>query len=289
MTKEMKHLIIFFFGALAWTWMFYFPIGIFQLDTSSGIGLALFLAGGPAPSFMGLIMVFATFTPAQRRDYFTRCIDVKRIGWWFLLPLLLSPLLALIVTGITRLIGGDLPGMETLHTLLSNPLLIPLALFLFLWSGPLNEEFGWRGYALDPLLARFGFIRGSVILGLIWGIWHLPWCFMAGQSQKLETFWLYVLSVVGLSLLMSLLHIKTRRSILAALLMHFCSNFFMSQLLSPTSALYETWRMVIWVIVGCLIAGYAFYRKDALLAGFRQELEKAGTGGGLTAGSVEAA
>lgn len=84
---------------------------------------------------------------------------------------------------------------------------------------------------------------------------------------------------------MSLLHIKTRRSILAALLMHFCSNFILSQLLSPTSALYETWRMVIWVIVGCLVTGYAFYHKDALLAGFRQELEKAGTGGELTAGS----
>jgi membrane protease YdiL (CAAX protease family) len=274
MAKESKHLIIFMIGALAWTWVFYFPIGIFQLDQSRGIGLALFLAGGPAPSFMGLIMVFKTYTPVQRRDYFARCIDFRRLGWWFLIPLLLSPLLAVVVTGISLLFGGDLPGMAALQTLLTNPLLIPLALFLYLWSGPLNEEFGWRGYALDPLLVRFGFIRGSAILGLIWGLWHLPWCFMAGQSQKLETFGLYVLSVVGLSFFMTLLYIKTRRSILAAILMHFSSNFFMSQLLSPTSEQYEIWRMVVWVIVGCALAGYAFYREDELLADFRQGLEK---------------
>lgn len=272
MKRDMKHLVYFFLGALLWTWVFYFPIGIFHLDWSSGIGLALFLAGGPAPSLMGIIMVFKTYSRGQKRDYFARCIDFRRVGWWFIFPAILFPVLAATGIAIDVALGGALPGMDALKTLAANPLMIPVALFLYLWSGPFNEEFGWRGYALDPLLASFGFVRGSVILGFVWGIWHLPWCFMPGQVQKLDTFWLYLLSLVGLSLVISLVYVKTHRSILAALLMHLGSNLFMSQLLSPTSAQYETWRMILLMLAGSLIAVYALRRPDDLMAGFWKEI-----------------
>ena len=270
MKKEIRHLVFFILGTLAWTWVFYFPIGIFQLDWSRGIGLALFLAGGPAPSIMGIIMVFKTYDRDQRWDYFGRCVDFRRIGWWFLFPAILFPALAAAGTAIDIALGGTLPGMEALKTLSANPLMLPVALFLYLWSGPFNEEFGWRGYALDPLLANFGFVRGSLILGFVWGLWHLPWCFIPGQVQKLDTFWLYILSLMGLSLVISLVYVKTRRSILAAVLMHLGSNLFMSQLLSPTSAQYETWRMILLIATGCVIAVYASRRLDDLMADFRK-------------------
>jgi len=261
----MKRLVFFFLGTILWTWAFYFPIGIFQLDWSKGIGLALFLAGGPAPSLMGIIMVIKTYARQQRQDYFARCFDFRRSGWWFLFPIILFPLLAVIGIALDIASGGTLPGMAALYTLAANPLMIPVALFLYLWSGPLNEEFGWRGYALDPLLANFGFLRGSVILGFVWAIWHLPWCFMPGQVQRLDTFWLYILSLVGLSLAISLVHVTTGRSIFAAILMHLGSNLFMSQLLSPTSAPYEIWRMLLLCVVGGVVAGYAIYKRDELM------------------------
>lgn len=46
MNKDLKRLIVFFLGTLAWTWAFYLPIGFFHLDWSRGIWLILFLAGG---------------------------------------------------------------------------------------------------------------------------------------------------------------------------------------------------------------------------------------------------
>lgn len=273
MKRDMKHLVYFFLGTILWTWAFYFPIGIFQLDWSKGIGLALFLAGGPAPSFMGIIMVFKTFSRRQRADYFSRCVDFRRIGWWLLFPIILFPLLAALGISMDIALGGTLPGMTALNALTATALMIPVALFLYLWSGPLNEEFGWRGYALDPLLANFGFLRGSVILGFVWGMWHLPWCFMPGQVQRLDTFWLYILSLVGLSLTISLVYVRTGRSIFAAILMHLSSNLFTSQLLSPTSAQYEIWRMILLCVLGGVIGGYAVYKRDGLLTGFRQEIE----------------
>jgi len=272
-TKDLKHLIVFFLATIAWTWAFFIPIAIFNLDWSSGIGLILFLAGGPAPSLMGIVMVFITFNPIQRQDYFNRCIEFQRVGWWLLFPIGFFTVLAIAGIAIDIAQGGALPGMAAMKTLAGNPLMIPVALFLYLWSGPLNEEFGWRGYALDPLLSNFGFVRGSVILGVVWGIWHLPWCFMPGQVQQLGTFWLYILSLIGLSLVISLIYVKTRRSILAAILMHFSSNFLMSQLLTPVSTQYETWRMVLLSAAGCVIAGYAIYKKEKILAGFMKDIK----------------
>lgn len=38
----------------------------------------------------------------------------------------------------------------------------------------LGEEFGWRGFLFPRLLHRFGLMGAAVIVGLIWGVWHLP-------------------------------------------------------------------------------------------------------------------
>ena len=108
-------------------------------------------------------------------------------------------------------------------------------------SGPLNEEFGWRGYALDKLLVRFGFFGASAILGFIWAIWHLAWYFTPGQAQynllqdSLFHAVMYIPSVMMLSCFVTFVYIKTKRSILAGALVPMLSNLIGSQLLSPYS------------------------------------------------------
>lgn len=63
----------------------------------------------------------------------------------------------------------------------------------------MNEEFGWRSYALDKMLIRYGFVKGSLMLGFVWGLWHLPWIFFSGQWQA-QAFqvspWWFVVYVV---------------------------------------------------------------------------------------------
>jgi uncharacterized protein len=38
---------------------------------------------------------------------------------------------------------------------------------------PLGEEFGWRGFAHPRMVDRLGPVRGSLVLGAVWGLWHL--------------------------------------------------------------------------------------------------------------------
>jgi membrane protease YdiL (CAAX protease family) len=141
------------------------------------------------------------------------------------------------VCGITTLIsvlflGGEIPEFGGIRILARQPYMIFMFLFFGLISGPFNEEFGWRGFALDRLIVRYGFWIGSIIMGFIWGIWHLPWYFYPGNGQyilwhvspvhRIE----YIVSTITLSYVVSIVYIKTKRSILSGFFVHMISNLF---------------------------------------------------------------
>ena len=234
-----KNLILFFVLTLAWTWICGFIPVLFGL-TGTGLGAFVFYFGGGAPSVVALFLVFLTYPKDKRKDYFRRCFSFRKMGWkWPLITIVVFSLLsALSISVGVGLFGFEMPTMDYIKAIASNPLNIFLVILLSLISGPLNEEFGWRGYALDGLLVRFGFLKGSLMLGFFWAIWHLPWYFTPGQAQynllqdSVFHALMFIPSVMMLSVFVSFVYIKTDRSILAGALVHMCSNLIGSQLLS---------------------------------------------------------
>jgi membrane protease YdiL (CAAX protease family) len=237
------NLRIFFLITLLWTWVCGF-IAVILVNAGVAAGTFLFYFGAGAPSVVALFMVFITYPRAARRDYFSRCFSFKRMGWkWILWTILFFSLITIAGLWISvGILAFDMPGMDYINAVKRAPYMIFLILLLSLLSGPLNEEFGWRGYALDKLLTRFGFFGASFILGFVWGIWHLPWYFMPGQAQydllqnSIFEAVLFIPSVILLSFVVSFVYIKTNRSILAGALVHMLGNLINSQLLSPYSA-----------------------------------------------------
>ena len=149
---------------------------------------------------------------------------------------------------------------------MANPMSWPLAAFISFMSGPWSEEFGWRGYALEPLLKHTGNIRGSLIMGMLWGVWHFPLFLMPatwhGQMGfKLAGFWTFILMSIGLSLIMTWVYRNTNRSILVGMLLHFASNF-TGQLLAPISDRTEVVKSILYFVVG-LTACLLFNRRTA--------------------------
>jgi membrane protease YdiL (CAAX protease family) len=96
------------------------------------------------------------------------------LRWYFAAAFLfLGPLAFAWVYGTFVKPGpGIQPGM-TLSVLLGQ-------LIFTLFSGPVSEEAGWRGFALPRLQIRFGPLAGTLILGLLWAMWHLPAYFVTG-------------------------------------------------------------------------------------------------------------
>ena len=158
--------------------------------------------------------------------------------------------------------------MTQLKALIANPLSIPLTAFLSFMSGPWSEEFGWRGFALDKIIKPLGVIPGSIVLGVIWAVWHLPLYFMANtwhaqMGFQFAGFWTFILFSIGLTLIMTWVYLQNNQSILSGILLHFTSNF-SAQLLSPSSNRFEVLRMILLLAVG-LIACVLFIRKRKLL------------------------
>ena len=87
-----------------------------------------------------------------------------------------------------------------------------------------GEEMGWRGYALPRLATRFGFASASLMLGLVWGVWHLPLFFVAGLGNYGQSFPVFVLGSTMLSVAIAWLYAHTNGSLLLAMLMHSAAN-----------------------------------------------------------------
>ncbi len=258
MSKGTRNLILFFVATFVLTWACYFAIVIAGGNPYRMPWMLLFLLGGGAPSLVGILMVVFTYAPDQRRDFWHRSFSPRLIPplWWLIIFAVPALLMGLTVA-ISRLLGDSAPGMIQWNQLAANPLSWPLAILMAFLSGPFAEEFGWRGYSLDPLLKRLGVLRASLLLGIIWCIWHLPMFWMPdtwrGQiGWGLYGFWMNLIYTVGLTGVMTWVYLNTHRSILSAFLMHFTSNF-TANLVFPLSGQAELINACLFLVAGAAV------------------------------------
>jgi membrane protease YdiL (CAAX protease family) len=99
---------------------------------------------------------------------------------------------------------------------------LPVTLFTF------GEEYGWRGYLL-PRLLPLGEIRASVLLGVIWGVWHLP-LLLAGLNYPGVNVFLAIIIftfvTVALSFTYTWFYVASSGSVLVAAVFHASTNQF---------------------------------------------------------------
>jgi membrane protease YdiL (CAAX protease family) len=95
-----------------------------------------------------------------------------------------------------------------------------MALLLVAIKGPI-EEFGWRGLALPLLQRKFAPMWAALILGIVWGFWHLPAFLLSGTQQSAWSFTPFFAGTVAISLIVTALFNASRGSILLPALMHF--------------------------------------------------------------------
>ena len=96
--------------------------------------------------------------------------------------------------------------------------------FLMLVIGGGQEEFGWRGYAQEPLQEKIGVIPASLVIGLIWGIWHLPLWFMAGDLHGAYSFLAFVLMTTSISIVYAWLYNSSGKKLIVVMVFHAMNN-----------------------------------------------------------------
>jgi len=224
---------------------------------ASPLTRALIGLGGLGPAIAGVGLAWRSGNEFWR-DYWQRLTQPRRISpaWWGVI-LLLAPTLAALAAGVDHLLGGAGLALEIETTgKVAWPLAVAgTALFTFFF-GPLPEELGWRGYALDRLLSRHDPLIASLILGGLWAFWHAPLFLIAGSYQArlaasafgVERF---AAAILAQTALMTLIHVHTQRSTLAAVLFHYIINLTGELLtLSPQGELYYT---ALWLLAALAV------------------------------------
>ncbi len=221
----------FFALALGISWFFWIWVIRFDWNVWKFPAILLGAFGLFGPAIAEIILINSHHDKEQWRDYWQRVFDIKRIGnRWHLVIWVLFPALNAVAILLSVLAGSSLPGFETAKILLSESWRIfPFVIFILLF-GPLPEELGWRGYALDALQAKYNALVSSLILGVIWALWHVPLFFMKGTFQHDQlrfgtvNFWTYIIGPVIISVLFTWIYNNTGRSTLSAILFHFMIN-----------------------------------------------------------------
>ncbi len=178
----------------------------------------LYYVAAFGPSIAGVVMAASTDGCTGVRRLFARVIPRRSALPWYVAVLIGFPALNLVAARL--LDTGFLGRLPAWHRLL---FLLPLTLVTD--TGPLGEEFGWRGFALLRLLKRRRPLAASLILGAIWWAWHLPTFFIPALSQHQLSIPIFFVNTLALSVIMTWLYQRTRGDLLLMILVHLAANY----------------------------------------------------------------
>jgi uncharacterized protein len=225
-------IIAFFVMTYAFSWILWIPIALssqklLAVQISPFLGIII---GGIGPSLSALILTMAEKGMPGIRSLLG-CLFKWRVAIKWYIFILFIP---------TTIILGSI----VLYSLIENlPLNIPnigdwrivflTFILTLLIGGPIGEELGWRGYALPKLLETRNPILTSLIIGMGWGIWHLPLFWIQGSLQAEIPLTWFMISILAEAILYTWVYISTGGSIILMVMLHTSINAWAKLLLLP--------------------------------------------------------
>jgi len=225
-------LILYFLIAYAFSWLAWLPLVL----SKDGAGLLRFRA----PLGFYTTLAIASFGPFLSAFFMTGATEgrigisrlLRRIVLWrvglrcYLFALLGIP--AIMVPSVIVL-PGALASFQGFASLAPLPFL-SLFVYVFFLGGPFGEETGWRGFALPRLKTMHGPLVGSLILGLIWALWHLPifWVPAWNLPPTILNIVMFVIAAIAFTIVMTWVFNNTKGSVFIAVLVHATFDTYLS-------------------------------------------------------------
>jgi len=213
-------LLLFFLSSFVLTWGYFWLIW-----APLGLPASLIALGGFGPAISAfLVLAITSGMPGVLS--LLRSIVHWRVGVrWYLVALLGVPLLNLFAFLV---VPGTLSDFVAPDSRLLRVYLSEMAMSLTIGIAPLWEEVGWRGFALPCIQRLYGPVRGTLILGALWGFWHLPFFFGPLAQTGPDSTWLsatialveFSIGLTGLSVVMTWILNNCGGSTLLAILIH---------------------------------------------------------------------
>jgi membrane protease YdiL (CAAX protease family) len=223
----------------------------YELDDPNISILAVF-----TPSIVALALIATANGRKGVFELFVKQTVKKTALKWLLMSLIGIPIVA------------SLAALTSLHFDISKfhlrtMQLLPQVVVIVLIA--IGEEYGWRGYLLPRLMKKLNVFHSSIILGLIWGLWHFP-AYLIGKGVPLEMdFPVFLLWVVLGTLFISWIYYYTK-SVLTSIFAHISANAAFNYLpILPefTGNMDTFWWLILYLTILMLVV-YYFCRKDLI-------------------------
>jgi hypothetical protein len=184
--------------------------------------------GAASASLAGITLASIEGRKGGVRELLRRFL-IWRVGiQWWIFALFFAIIPAVAALYLFDMLGGPPVDWSGLPPLIN---VVPMIIMLTIFAG-IGEEFGWRGFALPRLQARHNALVSSLIVGVIWALWHIPLFLTKGTTQN---DWMmeagpvipilgYSLFVIANSIQFTWLFNNTRGSVLLAAVNHGASN-----------------------------------------------------------------
>lgn len=160
------------------------------------------------------------------RDYLETLIKPKGPVIWYLIAIFTFPIIQLAGYCLSIIVGQEvgeiIRGGFSSHTII---LILLTFLYGFLFTGGINEESGWRGFAIPKLHKQFSPLIASVIVWFFWALWHLLYDIAGGDSVSSILMNRLVFNFLWAILFVWVFN-RTKGSILAPALFHPAMNTF---------------------------------------------------------------
>lgn len=230
MHQKDRNPIAFFVLTFLFSWGIWLPSILAGLGVTVGFDPVLFTSitvpiGAFAPLFAALTLIVRKHNWKEAWIFIRNGFDFKVKSIYLILALIIP-----IVIHAAAHYSAPLFGLEVADSLLPDSLPVhPIIaavpyFFLMLFIGGGQEEFGWRGYALDPLQKKLGTNLASIVIGLIWGFWHLPLWIMPGDGHSTYPFIAFLVMTTSISVVYSWLFNASDKKLIVAIIFHAMSN-----------------------------------------------------------------
>jgi hypothetical protein len=201
---------------LAWT-----IIGLYIFAPAQLAGLfgaltgqhPLFYLAVYSPAIAALALVARHTGFAGLKRYLSRLLLWRCSPAWWIFLILGIPMLFVVGALLKGGLFAAMPSFTSFRSVLA-------ALAFAAIKGPV-EEFGWRGLALPLLQRKMAPVWASLVLGVIWGLWHLPAFLVGGTQQSAWAFTPFFIGAVALSVIVTAMFNSSGGSILLPVIFHF--------------------------------------------------------------------
>jgi membrane protease YdiL (CAAX protease family) len=249
---------IYFVSTFAVSWLGAFAVAAPHLLRGEAVpkfaGLMMFPAMLLGPSAVGILLTRTVDGSSGLRDLFSRMFRVRVPVRWYS-ALLIPPVLVLTV-------------LSCMKTFVS-PAFAPNRFFIGMGFGFVAgffEEIGWMGFAFPKMRRPDNALAPAILLGLLWGCWHIPVIDYLGTSTPHGSYWLpfflaFTATLTAMRVIISWVYSNTNSVLLAQLLHAFSTGSLV--VFSPSGASaaqeslwYAIYAATLWLIVALIAITY---------------------------------